>query len=283
MKRSVATKLTGPNNGQNHDYAKNRDFEVHALSHLEDLYRTASYVVVNDSQAQELVQDSLCTAYKYWNKNHSGASCRVWLYRIFANAYIKKYRPFPSLSEAINVAYWPEGYRTNSRPVIQLPHDDSGEILSISMNTAINMASESEEFQPQSRFSVPDAGVNSSVVRASVINVAFNNGDGPDEFQPKRRSATWLRTNDVDETTHADINSTDVKRAIRALPDDVRLLVVLSLLAGFSYGEIAQVAGIHLETVRSRLPRGRKLFRESFATMWRTEEVRHMHRQSEER
>ncbi len=144
------------------------------------------------------------------------------------------------------------------------------------------MASESEEFQPQSRFSRPDAGVDSSSVRASVINVAFNNGDGPDEFQPKRRSATWLRTNDVDETTHADINSSDVKRAIRALPDDVRLLVVLSLLAGFTYGEIAQVAGIHLETVRSKLPRGRKLFRESFATMWRTEEVRYMHRQSEE-
>lgn len=283
MKDRVATKLTYSNDSRNHYNAKNRHFEEHALSHLDDLYRTACYVLGSDSQAQEVVQDSFCTAYKSRDENCSGPSCRLWLYSIFANIYITRYRPFPSLSEAINVAYWPEGYRTNLRPMIQPPHDDSGQVLSVNMNTAINMASESEEFHPQSRFSIADAGVDSSMLRPVRPGVGINNGDGLDEFLPKRRSATWLQTNDVDETTHADIDSTDVKRAIRALPDDVRLLVVLSLLAGFSYGEIAQVAGIHLETVKSRLPRGRKLFRESFATMWRTEEVRYMHRQSEER
>ncbi len=282
MNNSVATRSTSSNNDRNQYCAKNRDFEEHALSQLEDLYRAASYLVANDSQAQELVQDSLCTAYKLWDKYHSGESRRVWLYSILANAYMKKYRPFPSLSEAVNVAYWPEGYRSHAQPAIQPPLDESGEFQSISMNTAINMASESEEFQRQSRFSRQDAEKDSSPLHFSRLSAATDNCNGLDEFQPKRRSATWLQTNDVDEITLLEVTGSDVKRAIRALPDDVRLLLVLSLLAGFSHREIAQVAGIHLETVKSRLPRGRKLFRESFATMWRTEQVRHMHRQSEE-
>lgn len=51
----------------------------------------------------------------------------------------------------------------------------------------------------------------------------------------------------------------DVKNAIRNLPNNSRLIVVLSLLAGFSYQEIADIAGTNLETVRSRLYQGRAL------------------------
>lgn len=72
-----------------------------------------------------------------------------------------------------------------------------------------------------------------------------------------------------------------VRDAIRALPADVRLIVVLSLLAGFSHREIANIAGIHLDTVKSRLPRGRNLIRENFSNMWRAQPG-HVRRQSQE-
>ncbi|MFQ5452773.1 MAG: sigma-70 family RNA polymerase sigma factor [Candidatus Zixiibacteriota bacterium] len=51
----------------------------------------------------------------------------------------------------------------------------------------------------------------------------------------------------------------DVKKAIENLPDDFRLVVVLSFLEGFSYQEIANIADLQLGTVKSRLHRGRKL------------------------
>ena len=51
----------------------------------------------------------------------------------------------------------------------------------------------------------------------------------------------------------------DVKKAIDTLPDDFRMVVMLSFLEGFSYQEIADIADLQLGTVKSRLHRGRKL------------------------
>ena len=51
----------------------------------------------------------------------------------------------------------------------------------------------------------------------------------------------------------------DVHRAIESLPDDFRLVIVLSFIERFSYKEIADITGLHLGTVKSRLHRGCKL------------------------
>lgn len=51
----------------------------------------------------------------------------------------------------------------------------------------------------------------------------------------------------------------DVKNAIAELPEDYRLVVVLSFVEGFSYQEIADIVDLQLGTVKSRLHRGRKL------------------------
>lgn len=55
----------------------------------------------------------------------------------------------------------------------------------------------------------------------------------------------------------------DVKRAIEELPEDFRMVVTLSFLDGFSYQEIADIAGLNIGTVKSRLHRGRKLLQKS--------------------
>jgi RNA polymerase sigma-70 factor (ECF subfamily) len=55
------------------------------------------------------------------------------------------------------------------------------------------------------------------------------------------------------------ISDDQIGKAVGELPQDLRLIVVLSLLEGFSYREIAEIAGINLETVKSRLHQGRKL------------------------
>lgn len=57
----------------------------------------------------------------------------------------------------------------------------------------------------------------------------------------------------------AKIFDDDVKKAIEELPDDFRVVVILSFLEEFSYQEIADIVGLQLGTVKSRLHRGRKL------------------------
>lgn len=72
-----------------------------------------------------------------------------------------------------------------------------------------------------------------------------------------------LTTSDHEENPEgqffAKIFDDDVKKAIEELPDDFRMVVVLSFLEGFSYQEIADIADLQLGTVKSRLHRGRKL------------------------
>lgn len=51
---------------------------------------------------------------------------------------------------------------------------------------------------------------------------------------------------------------TEVKVALEALPDNFRMPVLLADVEGFSYKEIAEILGIPIGTVMSRLHRGRK-------------------------
>lgn len=64
--------------------------------------------------------------------------------------------------------------------------------------------------------------------------------------------------------------SDPVKAGIDGLPDPFRELVVLRDLEGFSYRECADILGIPVGTVMSRLHRGRRLLRETLAAYARS-------------
>jgi RNA polymerase sigma-70 factor (ECF subfamily) len=57
----------------------------------------------------------------------------------------------------------------------------------------------------------------------------------------------------------------DVESALSALPPDFRAAVVLCDIEGLSYDEIADVLGLKLGTVRSRIHRGRSMLRKALA------------------
>ncbi|HXE57049.1 MAG TPA: sigma-70 family RNA polymerase sigma factor [Gemmatimonadales bacterium] len=58
----------------------------------------------------------------------------------------------------------------------------------------------------------------------------------------------------------------DVVRAVEALPDPFRIVVVLADLQDMSYAEVGGTLGIPIGTVRSRLARGRALLQKA---LWR--------------
>ena len=55
----------------------------------------------------------------------------------------------------------------------------------------------------------------------------------------------------------------DVKAALESLPEQFRMAVLLSDVEGFSYKEIADITGVPIGTVMSRLHRGRKLLQKA--------------------
>jgi len=54
---------------------------------------------------------------------------------------------------------------------------------------------------------------------------------------------------------------THIQKAIQSLPEEYRMVVVLRDIQGFSYQEIAQIANISLEAVKSRIFRAREMLR----------------------
>lgn len=62
----------------------------------------------------------------------------------------------------------------------------------------------------------------------------------------------------------------EVKRALSDLPESFRLPVLLADVEGFSYREIAEMLGIPIGTVMSRLHRGRKALQKALWELART-------------
>ncbi len=58
------------------------DFEAVAMPHLADLYRSASLLLQNSSEAEDLVQEVYLEAWKSFHRFERGTNCRAWLFKI---------------------------------------------------------------------------------------------------------------------------------------------------------------------------------------------------------
>jgi RNA polymerase sigma factor (sigma-70 family) len=88
----------------------------------------------------------------------------------------------------------------------------------------------------------------------------------------RRRDAAHLDERSDFDSTAARLSSmiasrSDLRAAIEALPDHYRQAVVLRDVEGRSYLEIAEVLGIKVDTVKSRISRGRALLAGSLADL----------------
>lgn len=55
----------------------------------------------------------------------------------------------------------------------------------------------------------------------------------------------------------------DLRRALERVPTEARLLLALRYVDGLSYGELAKVRGISINTVKSQLARGKAILRKA--------------------
>jgi RNA polymerase sigma-70 factor (ECF subfamily) len=83
---------------------KRTDFERQALAHLDSLYGAAYRLTRNARDAEDLVQDSLLRAYRFWDSFQQDSNCKAWLLRIVTNTFINEYQRRKRSREILDAA-----------------------------------------------------------------------------------------------------------------------------------------------------------------------------------
>ncbi len=68
------------------------DFESLALGHIDSLYATGLRMTRNPGDSEDLVQDTLLSAFRFFDKFEPGTNIKAWLFKILTNTFINKYR-----------------------------------------------------------------------------------------------------------------------------------------------------------------------------------------------
>jgi RNA polymerase sigma-70 factor, ECF subfamily len=68
------------------------DFEREAMPHLPALYAAALRMTRHEKDAEDLVQDALLRAYRFFDTFEAGTNCKAWLFRILTNVFCNRYR-----------------------------------------------------------------------------------------------------------------------------------------------------------------------------------------------
>jgi RNA polymerase sigma-70 factor (ECF subfamily) len=74
------------------DKARRKRFEAELLPHLDALHRTALRLTRSGSDADDLVQDAVLKAYRFFDHYEAGTNFRAWLLKVLTNLFFSKYR-----------------------------------------------------------------------------------------------------------------------------------------------------------------------------------------------
>jgi RNA polymerase sigma-70 factor (ECF subfamily) len=167
-------------------------FERDALPWLDDVYRFALSLTRDESDADDVVQETFLRAYRSWHTFIPGTDCRRWLFTICRNVFLRS--------------------RERQRPTVDL-----------------------------------EDGEQDAVAAESVYAAAREKGY--DDIYARLDLAPALRD------------------ALDELAEPFRSAVILVDVEDLTYESAAEVMGVPIGTVRSRLFRGRRLLQEKLLTV----------------
>jgi RNA polymerase sigma-70 factor (ECF subfamily) len=83
-------------------------FEAAAMPHITELYRTASLVLRDAHEAEDLIQETYLEAWKSFHRFELGTNCRAWLFKIMFHRLHHLRRRLVKISNVITIDT-PEG------------------------------------------------------------------------------------------------------------------------------------------------------------------------------
>jgi RNA polymerase sigma-70 factor (ECF subfamily) len=176
-----------------HNALRQRDeaFEREALPWIDDVYRFALSLTRDESDADDVVQDTFLRAFRSWHTYMPGSDCRRWLFTICRNVFLRS--------------------RERARPTVEL-----------------------------------DATEVDAATVGSLYSVAVK--DGLDEMFAR-----------------LDLGPA-ISNALNQVPEPFRSTLIIVDVEDQSYESAAEILGVPIGTVRSRLFRGRRLMQEQLLT-----------------
>jgi RNA polymerase sigma-70 factor (ECF subfamily) len=109
--------------------ASRDSFEAAALCHIDSLYATGLRMTRNPGDAEDLVQDTMLAAYRFFNKFEPGTNCKAWLFKILTNTFINKYRKRVREREVRDVIDQEELPSLMSEDVAEASRDPEGQMV----------------------------------------------------------------------------------------------------------------------------------------------------------
>ncbi|MHC4711800.1 MAG: sigma-70 family RNA polymerase sigma factor [Planctomycetota bacterium] len=105
---------------------KKKRFAEKALPHMNAMYAVALRMTGNDKEAEDLVQDGLLRAFRFFDRFEEGTNLKAWLMKVMTNIFLnrlKKYsrRPVMVEFEVVSGTTWRTRLRarsTSCRPSI---------------------------------------------------------------------------------------------------------------------------------------------------------------------
>jgi RNA polymerase sigma-70 factor (ECF subfamily) len=172
-----------------HSASRERDvaFEREAIPWIDDVYRFALSLTRDESDADDVVQDTFLRAYRSWHTYLPGSDCRRWLFTICRNVFLRS--------------------RERARPTVELEAADV------------------------------DAAAAGNVYSAAV------------------------REGYEDIFSRLDL-APAISDALDKVPEPFRSTLIIVDVEDQSYEAAAEILGVPIGTVRSRLFRGRRLMQE---------------------
>jgi RNA polymerase sigma-70 factor, ECF subfamily len=79
------------------------EFESTALVHAQSLLRFALKMVRDRHRAEDLVQETLLSAWRHFHQFETGTNCRAWLFRILINARNREFSKWRTLADVVNI------------------------------------------------------------------------------------------------------------------------------------------------------------------------------------
>lgn len=74
------------------ELTKQSDFEDEMIPHLDAIYNYALRLTTDPNDAEDLVQDTIVKAFRFFSSYEKGTNAKAWLFRILKNSYINNYR-----------------------------------------------------------------------------------------------------------------------------------------------------------------------------------------------
>jgi RNA polymerase sigma-70 factor (ECF subfamily) len=163
-------------------------FNREAMVHRAPLYHHALRLTRNETEAEDLVQETFLRAFRFWHRYEPGTNCKAWLFKILKNVYINHYRKDQKVPQSVDFA-----------------------------------SLEDNHYE-------------------TLIEETFVRRRGEPEV----------------EFLEMDLKQ-EIAKALSSLPQEYQEAILLCLVEGYAYQEAADILGVAIGTIMSRVYRGRRL------------------------